>query len=100
MRSLHSILLNPVRRLVLHLEAPLAAFIIATAVLVTGSVLVNGPKMRAASAAAIKADIEQEDRTVCAEFGFASGHAFIACSDALARVRQRQERRMPGYSFW
>lgn len=96
MLSLHSIL----RRFVLQLEAPLAAFIIATAVLVTGSVLVNGPKMRAASEQAIKTDIEQEDRTVCAEFGFASGHAFIACSDALARVRQRQAERMAGYSFW
>ena len=42
--------------------------------------------MRAASEATIKADIEQEDRAVCAKFGFASGSGFFACSDALARV--------------
>jgi hypothetical protein len=100
MLSLHLTLLHHVRRLLLQLEAPLAAFIIAAAVLVTGIVLINGPKMRAASEATIKADIEQEDRAVCAKFGFASGSGFFACSDALARVRQQQEERMAGYSFW
>lgn len=100
MLSLHSPLLDHVRRFVFRLEAPLAAYIIATAVLVTGSVLINGPKMRAASEAAIKADIEQEDRTVCAGFGFASGPAFIACSDALASVRRRHEERLASGSLW
>ena len=76
MISLHLTLLHHVRRFVLRLEAPLAAFIIATAVLVTGIVVINGPQMRAASEAAIKADIEQEDRAVCVKFGFASGSAF------------------------
>ena len=100
MLSLHSTLLDYVRRFVLRLEAPLAVFMIATTGLVTGSVLINGPKMRAASEAAIKADIEQEDRTVCAGFGFASGRAFIACSDALASVRRRHEERLSSGFLW
>lgn len=99
MLSLHSTLLDHLRRFVLRIEAPLAVFMLATTVLVTGSVLLNGPKMRAASEAAIKADIEQEDRTVCAAFGFASGRAFIACSNALARVRQRHEERLSSGSL-
>jgi len=100
MLTLHSTLLDHVRRFVLRLEAPLAAFIIATAALVTGSVVINGPQMRAASEAAIKAEIEQEDRTVCAKFGFASGSGFVACSDALASVRQQHESRLASGSFW
>ncbi len=100
MLALHSILLDHLRRFVLRIEAPLAVFMVATAVLVTGSVLLNGPKMRTASQAAIKADIEQEDRTVCAKFGFASGSAFAACSDALASVRRRHEERLSSGYLW
>ena len=74
----------------------LTGLLIAGVVAVTGAayIVALGERARVEVQRETAAEISQENAAFCAKFGIGPGtRAFAACSDELAKVRQRQDER-------
>ena len=94
MESLFSTITSKTSGFGRRLIAPVLAFFIAGDVFLFGYVALHGSQARRAAEQQTRQDIDREDHAVCAELGLGSGNAFAACTQELARVRQRQEERI------
>lgn len=74
--------------------APTLAAVLVAAALAIGSAMICGPALNASRERERTAELDREDREVCAQLGAAEASRHSACVEVLTRVRRRHEERL------
>lgn len=74
--------------------APILAAVLVAAMLAIGGSIICGPAVRASLERQRTAEIDREDREICAQLGATEASSHSACVEALTKVRRSHEERL------